>query len=116
MKALTIVLLVCAGLAGIGFVPLLGLPGALLIKGYGYLLQPFGISLRDHMLERGPGVWNLAIVLTVLWPWGILLGFMASERLGAMGYSPVLAVAIWAAVGLLWAASLTALIVHGAIL
>jgi hypothetical protein len=69
------VLLLATALAALGVVPLLGLPGAFLLT---VSLPVFGLSEHDLHPDSG---WPIAIVISLLWPVGLLLGYWVGSGL-----------------------------------
>ena len=63
--------LLAAALAALGVVPLLGLPGGLIVTAS---LPVFGLSERDLHPDSG---WPAAVLVSLLWPAGLVLGYGA---------------------------------------
>jgi hypothetical protein len=63
------VALLAAALAVLGVVPLLGLPGALIVT---VALPVCGLSEQDLHPDAG---WPTAILVSLLWPAGLILGY-----------------------------------------
>jgi hypothetical protein len=81
-----------------GFIPLLGIPGAIWIEIYLKIAGIFGYSL--DLLKIGPGAWVLAIWVTWLWPIGIILGYGATYLTNVSTRKNII---IWIIVTSLWA-------------
>jgi hypothetical protein len=79
MKGITIAILVAVACAGLGILTL-GLPGAIVFEAFGPLLRAiFG----PDALERLPpdSAWPIAILIALLWPVGIVAGYLVGFRL-----------------------------------
>jgi hypothetical protein len=79
MKGLTIAILTTIASAGLGILTL-GLPGAIVFEAFGPLLR---LIFGTDALERLPpdSAWPIAIVIALLWPAGILAGYLIGFRL-----------------------------------
>jgi hypothetical protein len=60
--------------AGLGFIPLLGLPGALWMG-----IASLPLPLVTSSVMHGDKVWPMAIMLTLIWPW-LMPGFYLAIR------------------------------------
>jgi hypothetical protein len=60
-----------AALAAVAGILLLGLPGALIYQGLA-LVAPHG-AFREL---RADSAWPAALLLSILWPWGLLLAYV----------------------------------------
>jgi hypothetical protein len=77
------VILVTMGIAIIGFFPLLGIPGTLvMLAGLPPVNLVFGsLAWEAWNLRLGDRAWPLAIVLSILWPWLIPLAYLATQKI-----------------------------------
>lgn len=71
-------------LAIFGFLPGMGIPGALILEFCDPLLWLMRSALQYPGIPVNPNVWGAAILTTLLWPWsipaGYALGFVALRR------------------------------------
>lgn len=69
---------IAAAIAMLGNIPLMGLPGALIWT----LFSPVVDLLPTDLVKpvEGDSVWGVAIMITVLWPISIPLGYYLSSR------------------------------------
>jgi hypothetical protein len=79
MKGLTIVILATIASASLGILSL-GLPGAIIFEAFGPLLR---LIFGSDALERLPpdSGWPIAIVIALLWPLSIVIGYLVGFRL-----------------------------------
>lgn len=93
---------VALAISVLGNVPGMGLPAVPWIA----LAQPVAGWLRDGdpIGSLGPGLWPLAILVTLVWPWFLPLFWPVAARLG-----PPRSVRRWGALAALVAAASTAL-------
>lgn len=55
-----------------GLVPLLGLPGAILLAaGEPVCRLIYGAAYAEASEKAGAGIWSIAILITVVWPWAL---------------------------------------------
>jgi hypothetical protein len=78
-------LLLAAALAGFGFVPLMGLPGALWFAASELIFLPF----RSRVLPADHG-WPLMLMVTLVWPWFIPLFYVGVSAVVPAGRRRVL--------------------------
>lgn len=105
-KGAKIVTGVCAFVAIVGVMPLMGIPGAIVYE----LSAPWVRSmLGEGYRELGDGAWPAAIVMTLVWPASIVLAYViANGPLRRMGgfvrwtvlilfpYAAAVSLALWA--------------------
>jgi len=104
------VLALCAALAFLGFIPGMGIPGALVMVVGDVILRPFR-GLTGYAAPSGDAAWPAALIVTLLWPWSIAAGYMVAEY-GISSASSRTRLAILALVCAAWGILLT-LIVSG---
>jgi hypothetical protein len=67
---------VCAAIAILGVIPLMGIPGAILYE----LSKPWVQSMQGaRFAELGDGAWPAAIVMTLVWPASIVLAYVITK-------------------------------------
>ncbi len=73
-------------LACVGFIPLLGIPGAIVYEGVSYLLNDIlGLKLVTEI--TGDAAWPFALMLTLIWPWSLVLGTIVGWKILPEGSS-----------------------------
>ena len=83
------VIFLCA-IATVAGVLLLGLPGV-------FLYQAFSaFELRAGFQAVKPdAAWPIALIVSILWPWGILLGYGLARRIGKKYWFVLLVEFVW---------------------
>lgn len=67
-------------LACVGFIPLLGIPGAIVYEGVSYQLNDIlGLNLVTEV--TGDAAWPFALMLTLFWPWSLVLGTIVGWKI-----------------------------------
>ena len=66
---------VAAAVSFLGVMPLMGIPGAVVYE----LSVPWvRLALGEGYADLGDGAWPMAILMTMAWPWSLLLGYVAA--------------------------------------
>jgi hypothetical protein len=77
-SAISRTLIVSCAIAAIAGVFLLGLPGAVLYQAFSGFEQGAGFQA-----VKADAAWPIALIVSILWPWGIPLAYVVARRLGS---------------------------------
>jgi hypothetical protein len=75
-RGLTIVTVLAAVIAILGVMPLMGIPGAVVYE----LSAPWVRAIQGAgFRELGDGAWPAALVITLTWPWSLVLAYVQAN-------------------------------------
>jgi len=76
------VILISVAIAVFGFIPLMGIPGALVFyTSFPFVYLVYGPGAFDaFQLAVGPSMWALALFITLLWPIAIPISYWISQK------------------------------------